>query len=167
MDLKLSLALPEHASTIWDILASAIAKRKREGSEQWQNGYPNLEVIKNDLRQRQGFIFTHNDIIVGYCALSIDDEPNYEQIKGEWKGAGAFIAIHRVAIAQDYLGQGLAYKLMLAIEKYCLSQNVNIIRVDTSSDNEAMLYLFKKLNYLYRGTIKINNSDRLAFEKIL
>ena len=34
---------------IWDIIQQAILKRKNEGSEQWQDGYPNLEIIQEDI----------------------------------------------------------------------------------------------------------------------
>ena len=37
-------------SEIWVILQQAIKRRKNEGSNQWQDGYPNLEVVKNDIQ---------------------------------------------------------------------------------------------------------------------
>ena len=33
---------------IWDILQFAIQSRKNDGSEQWQNGYPNRDSIIED-----------------------------------------------------------------------------------------------------------------------
>jgi hypothetical protein len=33
----------------FDILQQAIARRKADGSNQWQDGYPNPEVILNDI----------------------------------------------------------------------------------------------------------------------
>ena len=30
---------------IWEILKQAILRRKNEGSQQWQDGYPNLDII--------------------------------------------------------------------------------------------------------------------------
>lgn len=34
-------AVANEASIIWEILAAAIQRRKADGSDQWQDGYPN------------------------------------------------------------------------------------------------------------------------------
>ena len=39
---------------IWTILQHAIIRRKNEGSNQWQDGYPNLEVIKKGVEKGGG-----------------------------------------------------------------------------------------------------------------
>jgi len=44
------------AERIWGIMQEAIDKRKEEGSSQWQDGYPNLEVVKQDIERGYGFI---------------------------------------------------------------------------------------------------------------
>jgi len=36
----------EDADDIWEILRRAIARRKEDGSNQWQDGYPNPEAKK-------------------------------------------------------------------------------------------------------------------------
>ena len=46
-------AFPSDASKIWEILQQAIFKRKKEGSNQWQDGYPNPEVIKKDISKEK------------------------------------------------------------------------------------------------------------------
>ena len=34
---------------IWNILQQAIAQRKQDGSDQWQNGYPNEQTAYDDI----------------------------------------------------------------------------------------------------------------------
>ena len=41
---------------IWIILQKAIQRRKEEGSNQWQDGYPNPEVIQNDIEKESRWI---------------------------------------------------------------------------------------------------------------
>ena len=65
----------EDADDIWEILRRAIARRKEDGSNQWQDGYPNIEVIKDDIQNKYGYVLTLKEEIVGYCALLINDEP--------------------------------------------------------------------------------------------
>ena len=54
-------AFPSDASRIWEILQQAILKRKEEGSNQWQDGYPNSEVIKKDISKEIGYVLIINN----------------------------------------------------------------------------------------------------------
>src|SRR5690554_3731867 len=93
------------ASLIWEILQFAIASRKKDGSNQWQDGYPNPEVIADDIEKGVGYVLTRNDTIVGYVAILINDEPEYTNIEGKWLTYDDFVVFHRVAIAEKWLGQ--------------------------------------------------------------
>jgi len=152
---------------IWDILKQAIKRRKEDGSNQWQNGYPNPEVIKQDIEKRVGFILTENKIIVGYTAVLINDEPEYERIEGTWLTNGDFVVFHRIAISEKHLRKGLAKKIIKSIEEYALKNNIYSIKADTNFDNMAMLGLFKKFNYSYCGKVYFRGSPREAYEKML
>ena len=44
-ELSLRKANYEDTTRIWEILQQAIEKRKEEGSDQWQDGYPNMDVM--------------------------------------------------------------------------------------------------------------------------
>ncbi|RYE43813.1 MAG: GNAT family N-acetyltransferase, partial [Sphingobacteriales bacterium] len=57
---------------IWLIMQTAIERRKKDGSQQWQDGYPNPEVIKNDILDDAGFAITDAGIIAGYCSIRIN-----------------------------------------------------------------------------------------------
>ncbi len=156
----------DHAS-IWGILADAIVRRKTDGSIQWQDGYPNPTVLENDISQGYGFVLLENNTIVGYCALIINYEPAYEAIEGKWLSYQDFVVIHRVAIAQEQLGKGLAKKIMTEIENYALQHHIFSIKADTNFDNLPMLHLFEKLGYSYCGEVYFRGSARKAFEKVL
>lgn len=155
------------AKRIWEILADAIERRKSDGSTQWQDGYPNPTALENDINQGYGFVLLENNKIVGYCALILNHEPAYEAIEGKWLSDQDFVVIHRVAIAQDQLGKGLAKKIMAEIENYALQQNIFSIKADTNFDNFPMLHLFEKLGYSYCGEVYFRGSARKAFEKVL
>ena len=62
---------------IWNILQKAILRRKEDGSNQWQDGYPNPEVIQKDIEKEAGFVLTEEEKIIGYTAVMINDEPQY------------------------------------------------------------------------------------------
>lgn len=70
----------DHAQ-IWAIIEKAILRRKNDGSNQWQDGYPNPTVISNDINKNASYVLTSNETIVGYCAVLINDEPEYKNIE--------------------------------------------------------------------------------------
>lgn len=152
---------------IWDILQGAIRRRKEDGSNQWQNGYPNPEVVRRDIEKGVGFVLTEEGTVVGYTAVLINDEPEYDRIEGKWLTTGDFVVFHRVAISEDYLGKSFARKLLECIEAYALSSNIYSIKADTNFDNVAMLRIFEKMGYVYCGEVYFEGSPRKAFEKVL
>jgi hypothetical protein len=83
MNYSFRRATPSEIPAVWDILQQEIARRKQDGSEQWQDGYPNLQSIQNDVAKGQGFVLTEGETIIGYSAVIINDEPEYTKIKGE------------------------------------------------------------------------------------
>jgi GNAT superfamily N-acetyltransferase len=152
---------------IWSILKQAIARRKADGSNQWQDGYPNEEIIQSDIKKEASFVLTENENIIGYCSILINDEPEYGSIQGEWLTNGNFVVYHRVAIAESHLGKGLAKKMLKYIEQFAFENKIYSIKADTNFDNGAMLSLFEKLGYNFCGEVIIRGSARKAFEKVL
>ena len=167
MQYSFKKAQPEDITNIWGILQQAILRRKQDGSQQWQDGYPNPEVIKNDIEKGAGYILANGETIIGYSAIFINDEPAYADIKGKWLSNDDFVVVHRIAISQDYLGRGLSAVIMKHIELFALNHNIKSIKVDTNFDNPAMMRVFEKLGYIYCGEVYFRGSARKAYEKIL
>ena len=166
-DIKFRKAIDADLPQIWEILQQAIQRRKEEGSNQWQDGYPNPEVIQNDLNNGYGFVLAEGDIIIGYTAILINDEPEYDKIEGKWITNDDFVVFHRVAISENQLGKGYAKKMMQSIENYALSHNIVSVKADTNHDNGPMKNIFEKLGYVYCGQVYFRGSPRKAYEKVL
>jgi GNAT superfamily N-acetyltransferase len=152
---------------IWDILQLAIVRRKEEGSDQWQDGYPNPDVVQKDIEKGEGFVLIDGEIIVGYCAILINDEPQYAKIEGKWLTNDDFVVFHRVAISETYLGKGCALKMMGYIEDFARNNNIYSVKADTNFDNNAMMKIFEKLGYAFCGHVYFRGGQRKAYEKVL
>ena len=72
-------ATPSDIPEIWNILKQAISRRKADGSDQWQDGYPNPGNIQNDIAKKFGYVLTDGENIVGYTAVITNDEPAYNR----------------------------------------------------------------------------------------
>lgn len=165
--IRLEKAISKNLNSIWSIIQGAIERRRLDGSNQWQDGYPNLKVLENDITNGNGFILVDADEIVGYCAILINDEPEYERIVGSWLTNDDFVVYHRVAIAEEHLGKGYAKTMMRFIEEFAIENGISSIKVDTNFDNHAMLNLLNSLDYVYCGEVYFRGSPRKAFEKVL
>jgi GNAT superfamily N-acetyltransferase len=152
---------------IWEILQQAIQRRKEDGSAQWQDGYPNPEVVQKDIEKGEGFVLLDGETIIGYSALLINDEPAYDEIQGNWLTNDDFVVIHRVAISENYLGKGFAKMIIKYVEDFALSNNIFSVKADTNFDNIAMMKIFENLSYTYCGEVYFRGSPRKAYEKVL
>ena len=152
---------------IWEILQQAIIRRKEDGSKQWQDGYPNPEVVQKDIEQGEGFVLVNGETIIGYSAVLINYEPAYAEIEGNWLTNDDFVVIHRVAISEKYLGKGFAKIIIKNIEDFALSNNIYSIKADTNFDNTAMIKIFENSGYTYCGEVYFRGSSRKAYEKVL
>jgi GNAT superfamily N-acetyltransferase len=152
---------------IWRILQQAVLRRKEEGSNQWQDGYPNPEVVQKDIEKGDGFVLLSGETIIGYSAVLINNEPAYEKIEGNWLTNDDFVVLHRVAISEKYLGKGFAKMILGYIEDFARSNNIYSIKADTNFDNIAMLKIFENSGYSYCGEVYFRGSARKAYEKVL
>lgn len=152
---------------IWTILQHAIQLRKEAGSNQWQDGYPNEAIVQHDVEKEIGYVLLQDEIIVGYCAILVNYEPEYDKIIGKWLTNDDFIVFHRVAIAKKHIGKGLAKKMLDYIEIVARKKSIYSLKADTNYDNHPMLALFNKAGYSYCGEVFFRESARQAFQKVL
>lgn len=152
---------------IWNILQQAIEQRKLDGSEQWQNGYPNEQTVHDDLASGNAYVLVENNVIIAYAAIIFGVEPAYNDIKGSWLTNGDYAAVHRVAVSNAAKGKGVATSLFKLIEEQCIDNKVYSIKVDTNFDNIPMLKILDKLAYTHCGEIFFGGAPRKAYEKVL
>ena len=128
--------------------------------DQWQDGYPNINVIGQDIERNQGFVIEENYQIIGYFMLDKYEE-SYFDIDGNWLNDAPYIVIHRIAIADAYKSQGHASKVI----DYVFDLLPNL-RIDTHKDNIGMQNFLTKNGFQYCGIITLESgAKRLAYQK--
>ena len=167
--MKFRKATQEDVLSILGIIEQAQKSLKDRGIDQWQNNYPNLETIQTDILNGHGYVLDNGGIVVGTVAVSFDGEETYESIfNGQWLSDIDFAVVHRIAVAEDFKGAGLAAEIFKHIEKLCLEKGVHSIKVDTHRQNESMQRALQKNGFQYCGIIyTADNAERFAFEKLL
>lgn len=159
----------EDINDVMKIISSSQKYFKEQGINQWQDGYPNAEVIQNDIDNNHSYVLLSNNKIVGTTALSFDGESTYDKVyEGEWLTTGDFAVVHRIAVDSSLKGLGLGSHIIAEVEKICINRNIKSIKIDTHEDNKSMQKLLEKCGFKYCGIIYLpDNAKRLAFEKKL
>ena len=153
---------------IWQIIGQAKAQMQRLGSQQWDENYPAIEHIRQDIQDGNGYVICREDRVVAYGVISFDGEPVYKDIEGKWSNDLPYVIVHRLAIADEMKRQGMAKQFMLQAEEVSRKKGVYNFRVDTKYDNAYMLRLIDTLGFKYCGEVYYrNNSARKAFEKTI
>lgn len=153
---------------IMPIIDEAKKFLKEDGNPQWQSGYPNVDAISTDIEQDAAWVLIVDQKVAGYTAVTSGPEPNYHQIDGRWNNdLDPYVAIHRVAISNEYRGMHLASYLLSSLISLHYAEGVRNYRVDTFRRNEIVQHLVKDAGFIERGTIK--NDDpidpyRVAYE---
>lgn len=151
--------------TIWEIIQFAIEQRRADGSEQWQDGYPNRATIRSDFDQGYAYVLEDDAVVLVYAAIIFEREEAYENIVGKWLTQGDYAVLHRVAASPRAKGRKAGTRLFQLAEELCLVKGIHSIKVDTNFDNGPMLKLLENLKYTYCGEVFFQGAPRKAFEK--
>lgn len=166
------IAQPRDHAAIMALVARARAAIARLGIDQWQDGYPEPEIIANDIDQGIGILFEVDGAIAGYMVALSDPEPIYEQLDRQWlQNDAPYLTVHRMAIDDGHRGTGLSVKMFAHAEELARQRNLISVRADTHRGNAAMRGLLKKCGFIYCGDVRYDvtagDPIRVAYEKIL
>lgn len=177
--IQLRKAEQQEADIAMKIINQAKAHLKDQGIDQWQSGYPDRDCIERDIRAGKGYFlvekfseesteeFSEKEEILGYLCIDFDGEPAYEGLNGTWLVDGDYVVVHRLALADEARGKGVGAAAFALVEEMCRANDIHDFRVDTDADNLKMQHILKKTGFEYRGTIEFDNSEKIAFEKIV
>lgn len=163
------LANKQDLPYIMEIIHQASKRLKQQNIHQWQNGYPNEEVILNDIALNQCYVYDDNSIL-GVMVCTFKKDENYDVIKGEWLNDDQpYAVIHRIAVHEDYLRQHIGKKMFDHAVLICRENHVEYLRIDTHLRNIIMQEFIKKQGFHESGIIWIKREkiepERYVYEK--
>lgn len=154
---------------IYEIIKQAQEYFRQNSIDQWQNNYPNPDIIKNDIENGECYVIEDDDLIIATVVLSFRAEKSYEKIyDGSWITDGRYAVIHRIAVDSRFKGKRISSVIIKHLESICRERNIYILRVDTHQDNKSMIKMLSNNDFKYCGIIYLESGDkRIAFEKVL
>ena len=164
--MELKLAEIEDLEVINGIYKDAIEKMINNNIFQWDETYPNKNILEDDIKNKQLYKIIYDNNII--ATLVLNKEYDKEYLDGKWEYNGNnFMVLHRLCINTKYQNKGFGTKIMLFIEEYLKNKGVNSIRLDTFTKNPIGLRLYNKLGYKKVGEANWRKGLFILFEKIL
>ena len=153
---------------IMDMYKSCVAGMQKNNIDQWDESYPNAEIISSDLKAKTYYVSEIEGKIVGGINIDQEQDPAYLEIDWDDKTA-SFLVVHRLAVKEEFWSQKIGKKLMDFAENLVLEKKLKSIRLDTYSNNPKAIHFYKKLGYNQLGTINLkpNKKHYYCFEKLL
>lgn len=154
---------------IMNIIKQAQSALFVQGVNQWQDGYPNHEVISLDIAAGSAYVCVIDGLVAAFFVISYDEETAYDDIyDGQWLSLDEYAVLHRIAVAEHHKGRGLATEIICFAEQSCLDRGIHSIKIDTHRDNKPMQRLLAKNDFRYCGIIYLTDGQaRIAFEKCI
>lgn len=146
MDIVFSLAKIEDIDEIILLFENAIDSMNKQGIFQWDNIYPDKEVILNDVESNTMYVGKYGEKISSVFVINqfYDDEYN----NGKWQYKDLpYLIVHRLCVNLDFQNQGVGTYTMNYIEKLVKDMDFGAIRLDCFTKNPYAINMYKKLDY--------------------
>ncbi|AIQ14206.1 GNAT family N-acetyltransferase [Paenibacillus durus] len=158
----------EELEQIMALIAECVRVMQEGGSDQWDESYPNAEVIAGDIERGTLYVCEEDGAVAGIVVLDeIQLEP-YRQV--DWvQIEGPHLVMHRLAVHPQVQGKGIARRLISFAENFAEEQGYKSIRMDTYAKNDRALELYRRLGYEIRGEFRLpgKTAHFPVLEKIL
>lgn len=159
--MKIRKAKIEEAEEILKIYKSLIGY---EGCL-WDEYYPNIEIVNNDIKNETLYVALIDDEIVGTAQSGIDEELfNMEFFTKEKKNPRD---LSRVAVKKEYQKQGIARKIIAYIEDELRKDGVDYMYLTVGKTNIKAYNLYKSIGYETKGEMVKFDIDWYCQEKKL
>lgn len=154
------------------ITAQAKAQLRRLGLDQWQKGYPSKEVWEQDIIDEMAWLAVEEGQVLGVFAFQTTPDVSYGEIEGNWLTDGVYASMHRVCVADESKGKGVAGKMFAYGFEMARKLGFSAMRIDTHPGNLPMQRALTKAGFKACGTIYLkggceDGDARIGFEALL
>ena len=149
-NLKFRKATGNELDNIFKIYVDAIAEMNRNSIPQWDECYPDRDILNEDISKGEMFVGAIDDDIA--CAYVVNAEYDEQYGNGLWALPQAtFRVIHRLCVNPKFQNKGVGALAMRHIEEVLRAEGIESIRLDAFSQNPYALKLYEKLGYVNVG----------------
>ena len=147
---------------------SCVTGMLENGIDQWDDTYPNTEIISEDLNVGTYYVAEIDETIIGGVNIDRNQDDTYLTLDWEDK-SDSFLVVHRLGVKEELWNKKIGKDLMLFTENLVIEKGLKSIRLDTYSGNPKAMEFYRRLGYSELGTIdlKPDKEKYYCFEKII
>lgn len=134
-----------------------------KGIHQWDQSYPDLATIQNDLSKGQLYKYLIGDAVAGIVVLNEIQDPEYTDLNWITDDTSRNLIVHRLAVHPRHQGTGIARKLMDFAEKFARENQYDSIRLDTFSQNGRNQKFYDNRGYQRTGEVYLSYRDDFPY----
>ena len=150
------------APSVMEILTLCIRDMRINGVDQWDETYPNLQIIEDDARSRSLFVAREDDMCVGSVCLNDVQPAEYRSVPWRHTGGRALI-VHRLCVLPERQRRGVGRRLMEFAGDYAREHGFACIRLEVYVGAQRALALYERLGYQRAGQVRFPRR-RLPFD---
>lgn len=164
MELTFRKAKKEELYEIMELYHAGVNNMLESGIKQWDEQYPNIEVISADIERGELNLCICDGKIAAAYAVNCVVEPDYDNADWQYPEA-RWCAMHRLCVSPDFHRRGIGTAVMKNIEADAKMQGFDAVHLDTFSGNHRALELYRKLGYKEVGEAHWTRGRFVIFEK--
>lgn len=158
------MARPEETDEIFSLYTSATANLNKRGIYQWDDIYPDAEIIRTDIVHQHMYTVKKAGRII--AAFAVCDESDPEYCDGIWS-IGTYTVLHRFCISPEYQNKGYGKTILSHIEAMLKEKRIDYLRLDAFLQNPFSIRLYEKQGYSKTGVIHVRKGLFALYEKHL
>jgi len=139
-------------------------KGKVDGTSDWDDDYPNKEILKDDLDNHRIFVLIDGNEIIAAISIFEEDEQNIQSL--DWAKVKACFLV-RLCVSPKYQSKGIGEKMMRNINGYAKDKGFKATHHLAAKVNTAANRLYKRMGYRDLGLIHLYDTDFIAYEMLL
>ncbi len=157
-------ALLEEENAIFSLYEAVKAKGREDGTSDWDEDYPNKDILREDLENGRLFVLIGHDEILATISIFEEDEPDTQSL--DWVNVKACFLV-RLCVSPEHQGKGIGEKMMGNISAYARSRGFKATHHLAAKVNTAANRLYKRMGYRELGMVHLYDTDFIAYEKLL
>lgn len=168
---RIRKASEDDIPAVLEIYSEARGTIKSLGIDQWQNGNPTEDVLRDDIAHGASYVTEDGGNITATFALIDGGDASYDEIEGEWLTKGCdYTAMHRVAVRVSSRGSGTSGAIVDFALRHAAENDKSSVRIDTHEGNAVMRRMLEKNGFVYCGVITLHGGieegkKRVAYER--
>ena len=144
--MRIELATIRDAPGVMAIISRCLADMRAQSIQQWDEVYPNLEVVEKDAMTQSLFVMRAGSCCIAAICLNEIQPEQYALLP--WRCAsGRALVIHRLCVDPARQQRGAARALMDFAEEFARGHGFASIRLDAYTGNPRALALYERRGY--------------------